>query len=224
MSARLISVFFNNRGEIIDCNPEAVRAFGFSSKSELRTALAENPENYFFEASPNSAEISLFKQVEMVFSDGDREFEAEIAAKDRRIPVSVIMKRIIFEDTTCVIAYMIDLSDLKQANLKILRHTQLFEAVNNVATTLLKNKQQDMSRVLQRSLKILGETVNADQVSIWRNYINEEGKLCGMRLPAWVQDSSIGDDKPGAIVDYATYLPSWDNTDHAPHRTDINRP
>jgi diguanylate cyclase (GGDEF) domain len=138
-SAPYISVFFNNRGEIIDCNPEAVRAFGFSSKSELRTALAENPENYFIEASPNSAEISLFTQVEVVFSDGDREFEAEIAAKDRRIPVSVIMKRIIFEDTTCVIAYMIDLSDLKQANLEILRHTQLFEAVNNVATTLLKN-------------------------------------------------------------------------------------
>jgi len=67
---------------------------------------------------------------------------------------------------------------------QILRQDRLLRAVNTVAFNLFSQENTDFDRTIEHSLGILGRSVNAEQVIIWKNYI-EDDKLRASRFARW---------------------------------------
>lgn len=112
--------------------------------------------------------------------------------------------------------------NLMAARNDLSKRGRLLEAVNDVAKRLMDNNEQSISITTYECLKTLGQSVNGSRVSIWKNFENEEGILCGRRIGAWQE----GVDQEKVAVDYVmeipTYLPEWDKG--VENRKDINLP
>ncbi|MCL1929302.1 MAG: ATP-binding protein [Treponema sp.] len=67
---------------------------------------------------------------------------------------------------------------------QIIRQDRLLRAINSVAFTFFSQENPDFNKAIENSLGILGRSVNAEQVIIWKNYI-DNNKLCVFRLAMW---------------------------------------
>lgn len=113
-------------------------------------------------------------------------------------------------------------NNLIAAKEELLVHSKLLAAVNTVARKLLATDNEDMEQVVYECLRLLGENVEADKVSIWRNFHNEAGVLCTRRFNAWHSGHEYDRQLEALVMDYETYLPQWDSG--ATGRSDLNLP
>ncbi|MDL2290846.1 response regulator [Desulfovibrio sp. OttesenSCG-928-F20] len=105
---------------------------------------------------------------------------------------------------------------------KLERNGKLLGAVNHVAENLIAGDPFDFTQVMQECLEILGRSVGANRVSLWRNFENKNGQLCSRRLPGWLEGKSLTQACYEREIDFATFIPEWDKG--VTTRKDINMP
>ncbi|MDR2639634.1 MAG: PAS domain-containing protein [Helicobacteraceae bacterium] len=105
-------VFFDGDAKAIDCNSEALRLFGTDSKEELL-------ERFFYyapEFQPNG-EVSFDqkdKNIAIALEEGNHVFEwLHKTASGKDLPLLTTLKRIEWNGSHCLAAYMQDLSEIK---------------------------------------------------------------------------------------------------------------
>ena len=67
---------------------------------------------------------------------------------------------------------------------QIIRQDRLLRAVNSVAFRLFSQENADFEKTIENTLEILGRSVNAEQVVIWKNYL-ENDELRVYRYAKW---------------------------------------
>ncbi|MDL2321648.1 PAS domain S-box protein [Desulfosarcina sp. OttesenSCG-928-B08] len=93
----------------------------------------------------------------------------------------------------------------------LMRSSNLLYAVNTVAVRLLAPPEPDYIPVMRGCLIMLARSADADRISLWRNFEDENGTLCSQRLASWMADAAANPlDEGESIIDYPSYLPEWD--------------
>lgn len=105
---------------------------------------------------------------------------------------------------------------------KLEMNGKLLGAVNHVAENLIAGDPFDFTQVMRECLEILGRSVGANRVSLWRNFEDEEGRLCSRRLPGWLEGQGLDQTFYESEIDFATFIPEWDKG--VTVRKDINMP
>ncbi len=109
--------------------------------------------------------------------------------------------------------YNDSLQDEVQKGIRDLEHKDmLLNAVNAVAGLLISTDEADLRKSMQKSLGIMGQSVNVDRVYVWQNHIVNGKRLC-QQAYEWAHDMSQVDD--GLPLDkrpYQAIVPSWEAT------------
>jgi PAS domain S-box-containing protein len=167
---------FNN----IDCNQEAVKLFGLSSKKEYN--------DRFFELSPEyqpDGRLSKDKAIEYIkkaFEEGYLRFEwMHQKLNGEPIPCEVTLVRVKHNNEFALTAYLRDLRELKQRD-------HLLNMVKSVASLLLTiHDEKSFEVALLKSFKLVGRCLDIDRVQIWRNEMIE-GELHFVLQYAWFSE------------------------------------
>ncbi|MDL2236525.1 response regulator [Christensenellaceae bacterium OttesenSCG-928-K19] len=87
---------------------------------------------------------------------------------------------------------------------------RLLRAGNSAAALLVGDFYHDYETVLNLSLQVLGESVQADRAFIWRNRATEQGEACFYRSE-WTCDGSsvFSAGKEDKLMYYDEFFPSW---------------
>ncbi len=107
--------------------------------------------------------------------------------------------------------YNDSLQDEVKRNIRDLEQKDMMlDAVNSVAQLLISSDESNLQDTMQKSLGILGKSVDVDRVFVWENHVLDDRLVC-QQIHAW---SSKPDEKvigqPGQEHPYLPIIPSWE--------------
>jgi len=192
-----------------DCNEEAVRLFKMKDKQDYLERFSMTSPEYQPDGS-KSSDLRDFV-INKAFQEGRCVFEWEHRASDGTpIPAEIILARVAFDDDYAVAGYVRDLREHKRMMEEIEKHQTLLDTMNEAANVLLLSESWEFDNNLNRCMGMIGETVKADRISIWKNRV-KEGELCYSLVCEWVSDDSYKTPADMAVdVTYASSIPTWE--------------
>ena len=211
LDATPLGAFFMNRKlEMIDCNQEAMVFFGLSNKQ----ALLDN----YLDLSPRlqpDGRLSIEKVAEYInkaFESGTNVFEWLFQRQDKeQAPAEVTLVRVDHRGETLVVGFTRDLREQKRMTRDIERRDRLLDTVNTAATMLISiNEDEDIDSSINKSMDLVGHTLDVDRVHIWRNAPSDD-KLQTILKYQWL--SEIGVQKFSAPIGMElTFqdIPGWE--------------
>jgi PAS domain S-box-containing protein len=87
---------------------------------------------------------------------------------------------------------------------------RILRATNSAAAMIIGGFHQDYETVLRQALSILGESVMADSVSVWRNQ-ELDGKMHFFQRCNWEKSGFVASAKESILYDSDTTFPDWRN-------------
>ena len=115
----------------------------------------------------------------------------------------------------------VETRDISQLNSEFLhesdelaRHhlrSHLLNTVNSVAATLLQSDSEEFDSTIQRCLEMMGTSVSADRVYIWRNHFVEDELHC-TQLYEWSEGAEPQQSNEYTIdIPYNENMPGWED-------------
>lgn len=203
-----VSVMFNDKYEIINCNPKAIKFFNYNSKKELLVNLAADLSNMINPYQPNGKKsIPLKARLDIVAQEGYHEFDTVFSMNEELVPLNIIMQKVPYDKTHVFIVNLIEVKAIQQAKLELAKKKRLLRGVNDVARVLLEHDYADYNQVLTHALGSLGECVDAYSVFLWRNYETKEDGYFAKNLTAWGRDWEA--DTIEKKIIYDSDIPKW---------------
>lgn len=205
-----VNLIFNDHFQIIDCNPAALRYFGFSSKEHFLkgfvSLLQASIPPYQSDGSPT---VPLRERMYEAVEKGYCEFEMEIVLHGIPAPLNAVLKRIPYEDSFAVTAYVVDLRAVKEANNELLRQDRLLRAINEVASHLMAAQPETFDSAIWEAMKTIGQIVDADRMYIWQNY-EKGGELYCRQTYEWSEQAEPQQGKDFTLsMKYDEDAPYW---------------
>lgn len=199
------AVIFDDKVQIVDCNPMAVEYFGYQTSEELKEGLLPYLRDSIPEFQPDgSLSVPLENRFEYVIEHGQLEFEMELMVADQRRPLRITLAKVPDGDSFLIAAYVLDMYQLKEARNELLRQDMLMRQVNRAATRLMSAEPAKFDNTVRRVLKGLAQSVNARCMYIWENEEKDEA-LVAKELYHWNED---GYELTVNAIDYQD-LPYW---------------
>ncbi|MCL2168397.1 MAG: diguanylate cyclase [Defluviitaleaceae bacterium] len=125
------------------------------------------------------------------------------------MPVDVVYKCFTHDDEKMLVSYTMDLREARTAQEEAKYRENLLNAVNKAAEVLLTADEEDILDALMAGMEIVGRSVDADRVQIWRNEMIDD-KLHFVMRYEWL--SEVGKEKTevpiGLKFPYSD-LPEW---------------
>ena len=128
-----INVLFNDAFKVIDCNPAAIQFMGFESKEEMLGGFIERMTKSIPEyQSSGKPSISLPERMITAAREGFSRFETELILGGGMKMLDVEMKRIPYEDSFALVAYVFDMTEIREREKELIqRDIQLQEALRD---------------------------------------------------------------------------------------------
>ncbi|MDL2236412.1 diguanylate cyclase [Christensenellaceae bacterium OttesenSCG-928-K19] len=101
-------------------------------------------------------------------------------------------------------------AELEENNEHLNYLNETLVATNHVSETILNVEHQQFHDVLNQSLRILGESVHANGVSIWENDKHSDGKVYSRVISTWIANQAGVNAVADTAIDLDRYLPGWD--------------
>ena len=120
-SAPMSVTIYDDNYAIIDCNMEAVKLFGLSTKEEFIKALNERYHDFFppFQPCRTKTTDKLKWLFEQATTNGRVQLEwMHLTADGQELPTSVTFVRVEYKDSFMLVAYVNDLREVKAAQAK----------------------------------------------------------------------------------------------------------
>lgn len=101
-------------------------------------------------------------------------------------------------------------SQMLKNNWELRKKSYLMSSVNRVAELILGSEKSDFPPVIQRTMKLLGESVGANQASLWTVHSGDDAILYGRRLTAWRHGKGFIETAHRPELKVYDYVPEWD--------------
>ena len=173
------NMIFNDKMEVLDCNPAAIEFYGFANKQEF----AENIFGFLRSCIPSiqpsgRPSVPLEDRMRYTLENGYCEFETTFIINEEEIPINIVFIRIPQNASYAVAVYQHDLRTIKRAENELLRQDRLLKAVNTVAASLMAASAEAFSETMWQSLKTLGQSAYADRAIFWKNEVEKDDVYC----------------------------------------------
>ncbi|MCL2627127.1 MAG: ATP-binding protein [Oscillospiraceae bacterium] len=152
-----INILFDKNFNVIDCNPVSLSYFGFESKTELINGFMERlvksiPE-YQSDGSPTAPLIEAFMTA---VQKGINVIESEIVLNGQPRSLNVELKRIPYENSFAIIAYVQDITERKAM-------IEAAQSANRSKTIFLANMSHEI-RTPMNSIIGFSELAQSDEI------------------------------------------------------------
>jgi signal transduction histidine kinase/CheY-like chemotaxis protein/PAS domain-containing protein len=168
---------------VVDCNQEVLRLFGFDSKKDFFEKY-----NLIFPEYQQDGMRSADKRQDLMTRVVNRERCAENWTYQKSdgtpIPAKIIVERVARKQGDYILFYIWDLQEYQKMNDEIKRQDALIQTVNNTASVLLKSDPKNFEQDIWECMGALARAVNVDMVYIWKNKIRG-GELCSQLVCKW---------------------------------------
>jgi signal transduction histidine kinase/CheY-like chemotaxis protein len=194
--------------EMIDCNEEAVRLFGFKTKREYLEHHFELSPDY--QADGQSTREKVVSLVRETFEKGVCRYYWNYRLMDgTELPCEVTMVRVPYGSDYVVAAYSRDMREQKSMMAAIEQRDSLLQTVNQAAETLFRSEPDNFSTDLRHCMGMMADAVGADRMFVWRNYAEGE-KLMASQVHEWHGDAfAFPASGPGSNISYDDTFPEF---------------
>lgn len=200
--------FVDSDCQMVDCNLEAVRQSGFSSKEEYLYNYSQTIDNK--QPDGRSGEDVMKQMIEKVLNEGKVIFNFVYKQKGGiRIPTEVTMVRVKYNNTYIVSIYARDLRQLQKTEKRLKYKSKLLDSVNKIATSFNTAQPELFEKTINESLKEIAQTVRADQASIWKYHEDEYDGKCQLRY-SWTSEGAYECVDMPKEIDFST-VPNFAN-------------
>ena len=192
------------------CNEEHVRLFGANDRQDFIEHFTDYSPEYQPDGSLSAEKSTDY--VKKAFEDGKYYvFEWMHQTKDKTpLPCEITMVRVTYNNDYAVAVYVRDLREHKRMMTEIGKKTNLLNTMNQVANILLKSGSDDFEDNLLQCMKMIGESLKADRVCIWKNSVKENELYC-TQIYEWVSDERFRTSKDiSTDVPYKGNIPTWE--------------
>ncbi|MDR0707373.1 MAG: response regulator [Treponema sp.] len=206
-----ISLIFNDKFQLIDCNAATVQFFGYSSKDDIiknESAIIANciPERQ----ADGRLSIPLAERLVSVVQTGSLDFETEVIAGGKPHSFRIIFKKIPYKGSFVLVCFGLDLTLVKETKRELLHQDKLLRIINAEASRIVMTDAAYFDTVLWEFLQNIGRGVEANRILIWKNHVNENDRLCADAIFEWFEGvPSYIDRQSYAKVDYLRDAPTW---------------
>ena len=199
---------------VIDCNPSALKFYGFENKTEFKKGLQEKINHSILKTMPSgAASIPVSQRFADAAAQGETSFDTILSFDGENIPFHFDLKMIPYKKSTKVIAvYQTDLRELRKIEKDLERRDTLLSAVNTVASRLISAEDQDFTKFFGESIAMLGRSIGVGRVVVWKNF-EKDGELYCTQIHEWCEGVEMQHGKPHTInIRYAETVPTWEST------------
>jgi len=154
----------------IDCNEAAVRMYGFKDKQEYTEMFLRHcsPE---YQPDGRRSDEKATELVKKAFDEGICIFDwtHKMPYDNILIPTEITLVRASYKGEDIVVGYTRDKRNEDKMVKEIEQRDKLLRAVNQAATLLLTtDEKEDLNSLLMASMKLIGNSIYADRIQIWR--------------------------------------------------------
>jgi Signal transduction histidine kinase len=199
--------------QVIDCNPSALRFYGFETKEELQKGLLQKINQSIPAKMPSGvASIPVSQRFADAARYGEASFDTTLLFDGEEIPFHFDLKAIPYKGSMVIAAYQTDLRELRKAEKDLERRDMLLSAINMVAARLISAEAEEFSKSVEESIALLGRSIGVERVVVWKN--NElDGALYCTQIHEWCEGAEIQHGKPHTVnIRYAEIVPTWEST------------
>jgi signal transduction histidine kinase/PAS domain-containing protein len=192
---------------IIDCNLEALRLFGFDAKQAfLEKFNILSPEYQDDGMHSINKRNALLTQA----MNSGRCIEKWNYQKldGSPIPAEITIDRVIRKSGDYILLYIRDLREYRKMIGKIEQQGSLLYTVNNTASILLKSDPKNFEKDLWECMGLLARSANVDMVYIWKNKISD-GEIRPAFVCEWSKDSSPEYNRKVKLEAPGKNIPGW---------------
>jgi len=123
-----INILFDDKLNVIDCNPGAVPFLGFKTKEDLLNGFTERVSKSIPEIMSNGQRsLSLREQLETAVRDGAADLETELHFEDGIRRINVNLRKIPYKGSFAIVAYVFNMTEIFQREMQLARAKQLNE-------------------------------------------------------------------------------------------------
>lgn len=203
------NMLFNDKFELIDCNPTAITYFGFATKDEFMRGFLEYIEKNTPEYQPSGQKSPRLKDILLrAAEEGYYELGIEILLNGRPTPQNVVFKRIQSGDSFLLVGYVVDVSSLKEAQNDLVRQDLLLHTINDVTSELMSAGPDDFDNAIWESMQKIGKVVDTDRMYIWENY-EQNGTLYCRQTYEWSEGAEPQQGKDFTLSLSYDDVPYW---------------
>ena len=144
----------------------------------------------------------------MIYETTGVYYYAKLLAQRSELLIILFMSFVLLAASLVVLVFLI-----VKKNEILSRHDQILDAINGAVSTLIHATFDEFDLALHKSMGILSETVNADRMSIWKNYVKDNGMSYCFMVYEWVGSGVPKNNaKPFLELSYDGDLPGWEET------------
>jgi PAS domain S-box-containing protein len=193
---------------VIDCNQETLRIFGFASKKEFLEKFKRLSPEY-----QNDGISSAEKQENILintFEHGRQTLNWTYRLEDGTfIPAELLSEMVRTEEGNFLLIFIRDLREYQKMMSEIEKQDSLLRTVNNISEILLRSDPDHFEKDLWTCMGMMAMAVEVDKVYIWKNHI-KDGELRTFFLYEWSQNSSLEQNRSTNLDLACTEMPGWD--------------
>ena len=198
--------------EVIDCNPAALRFYGYDNKEELKTSVLAKLNSSILKKMPNGADsIPIGERIADAKLRGETSFDTLLEFDGEIIPFHFDLKLVKYRNIWVIAVYQTDLRELRKAERDLEQRDALLSAVNMVASRLMSVDDEDFSDSLWESISMLGKSIDVERVTVWKNYV-EDGALHCTQVHEWSEEIDVqrGSER-NVSIKYSETIPTWEH-------------
>jgi len=210
-----INILFDSNFNVIDCNPASLSFFGFKEKSEMISGFVERLRSSIPERqSDGRPTIPLIEGFMAAVKEGFIKIDSEIKLGGKVKSLSVELKRIPYDDNFAIIAYVQDMTEIRDREAELVR----INDINELHLVKLNTVIKAANIALWDGEPVDGEPVGPDTSVAWSD---EFRSILGYSddndfpnvLGSWI-DRLHPDDKERTLNAFASHL--YDTTGKTP--------
>jgi len=140
-----VNVLFDDSFNVIDCNPEALRFFGFSEKQDFIDGFVGRLQGSIPEQQMDgSPSIPMIEGLKKAASDGIIVIDSELVINGEMKYLNVVLKRIPYEQSFAIIAYVHDVTDISTRTRELENERYTLQTLFDTIPDIIFIKDKDL--------------------------------------------------------------------------------